>query len=140
MITANPLSNTRGKLRFTDNALNEHVSIYQKYSSALDERKIPFLYVIVPGKENVYPEYLSDEITITHQPRSREQLVTSLSKKSNFPTLDLTKTLLHAKKKKQIYFKNDTHWNQMGAYVGYVQIMQELQKVSSEIFRTAYTL
>jgi len=94
----------------------------------LKARDIPYVFVIAPDKYAIYPEYVP---TSMHRvgPESRtDQLVRHLARTTNVPVLDLRPSLLAAKPVERLYHLTDTHWNDRGAYVGYVQIIRALHR------------
>lgn len=87
------------------------------------------IVVIVPNKSTIYPEGVPDEISQISSARSRLTLLTTYLKKVGPPVLlDLRPALEKAKSKDQLYYKTDTHWNSLGAFVAYQEIMKELNK------------
>ena len=85
-----------------------------------------FLFVLVPDKQRVFPEFLPDWYTASES-RRKEQLLEALVP-LNTPVLDLTETLREAKERggDPVWLKTDTHWNGVGAWHGYRAIMERL--------------
>jgi hypothetical protein len=104
---------------FSEQELQSWGNYLQLQQNRADERGIPYLFVIVPGKSNVYPEFMP--AYIKREPDSRtQQLLHYLA--VNHPSvqvLDLTPLMLQLKQKHQIYNKQDIHWNLIGAYHSY---------------------
>ncbi len=95
----------------------------------LAARGIAYLFVVVPGKQTIYPEYLPDYI-YTRPGRTRlDQLTAYLADRPGLNFLELRPALLAAKKRHRIYHLTDTHWNLRGAYAGYQKIMEKLQEM-----------
>ena len=93
-------------------------------------RKGKKLYlVIAPDKHKVYGEYFpgTPKIRPDSQSRSR-QLENHLKTHTSVPVINLLDTLLANKKQGFLYWKNNTHWNEMGAYIGYLEVMKQIQK------------
>jgi hypothetical protein len=87
----------------------------------LQARGIAYYVVLVPAKGSVYPEHLPDWIRAAARPGARpiEQLSTALRTRSSIPTLDLRPALCRKGTPDTHYHRLDTHWNALGAYVGY---------------------
>jgi alginate O-acetyltransferase complex protein AlgJ len=85
-----------------------------------------FLFVLVPDKQRVFPEFLPDWYTASES-RRKEQLLEVLAPLGT-PVLDLTETLREAKERggDPVWLKTDTHWNGVGAWHGYRAIMERL--------------
>ena len=83
--------------------------------------------VIPPDKLSVYSEHLGDRFKIARQPARIDQLVKALARAGlDRVVVDLRTEMRDAKRYGQLYFKTDTHWNRLGAYVGYQAIAESL--------------
>ncbi len=92
----------------------------------LDKRGIRYFIVACPDKELVYDEYLPQAFKRGQGPSRVEQFARAVRKRLGVEVLDLTETLRAAKGKDRLYHKTDTHWNDLGAYVGYDAIINHL--------------
>jgi hypothetical protein len=92
----------------------------------LAARGIKYLFVVVPGKGEVYPEFLP-EFGLPSQVSRQDQLIAAL-RGSTVEILDLRPSLLAAKHAQLVYLKTDTHWNSFGSFVGYETIIKELSR------------
>jgi hypothetical protein len=90
----------------------------------LASRGIAYLFVVAPNKNTVYPEDVPHEIHRAPGKTRVEQLAARLDEDPYF--CDLTSTLKENKSKGLLFFKRDSHWNDLGAYTGYRAIMQQL--------------
>ena len=118
----------RGEDRFTPAQLDRWIVRMEQRRAWLAARSIALLLVIVPNKERVYAELLP----ATHAqvgPVSRQaQLVQRLRERgSPLELLDLTDTLVAAKRDMQVFAKHDTHWSGSGGFRAYQSIMHRLQ-------------
>lgn len=94
----------------------------------LAERKIPYLFIIVPDKEVVYPEYypypnfLNANIQVA-------RIMDALNKREVL-NLFLGPQLIKDKKLTDVplYLKLDSHWNLLGAFFGYQIIINRLKE------------
>ena len=105
----------------------------EKWRRFLEERQRfvaakghPFLLVFAPLPSTIYPEYLPD--AIRRQPRESrlDQLINHLRSHSTLPIVDLRESLRDGKNVERLYQRTDTHWNELGAYRSYTQIMSTL--------------
>jgi hypothetical protein len=114
----NPLSETESQAWATK------IAAIQQWQEA---RGGAFLFVLVPDKQRVFPEYLPDWY-LPSEARRKEQVLDALTP-LNTPVLDLTETLRMAKKKEgdPIWLKTDTHWSGVGAWHGYRAILERLE-------------
>lgn len=93
---------------------------------------IPFLVVIAPDKQDIYPEYLPSNI-LRGERRNRLDFLEEGMSAHGIDFISLRPTELEAKNTlgKQygdLYLKGDSHWNYLGAYVAYQAIADYLQQ------------
>lgn len=87
----------------------------------LNKKGIKMVLIIVPSKPYIYPEYLPSWIDTTKNGRTTISNFKELVEThTNVPFLDLYMDIIEAKNndKNMLYYKNDTHWNSVGAYYG----------------------
>jgi alginate O-acetyltransferase complex protein AlgJ len=87
-----------------------------------------YYVVIIPDKQTVYPEYLPDGLKKASGPNATDQLIGYLRQHSSLKLLDLRPALIAGKKYGPLYLKGDNHWNELGAFVGYREIVNWLRK------------
>lgn len=76
------------------------------------------LYLLsIPNKASVYPEYMPDTIQRENTTSRTDQFIQYLKANTDLNVVDAKPVLKKAKKKKQVYFKSDTHFNQLGAFL-----------------------
>ncbi len=110
--------------------------IFKSYKSNLEAKQkylermgITYLFVISPDKSSIYPEYLPKGYSNTSRKSNTDLLVEYLKTNSTVPVLDLRQPLIAMKNVRQpLYYKNDTHWNNLGAYFAYQAISNHLSK------------
>lgn len=82
-----------------------------------------FLLVIVPDKVSIYDEYFP--VPISKKNRFVDKLMPELE--DNFALIDLYKALMKSKcEGRLLYYTDDSHWNILGAYVGFREILNVL--------------
>jgi hypothetical protein len=111
----------------------ENIGIIRDYFA---KRGIPFIFVAIPGKGEVYPEYYPEHLN-RHETSRLAQIVSYINEHSDIDAFDLTPDLIAAKKDDYLlYYKNydPTHWNMNGAFVGYVKMMERLSAYQNDLF------
>lgn len=88
-----------------------------------------FLLVIPPNKSTIYPQYMPPEIPIVGQASNLDRFIAYAEKNSNLQVLDLRPALMRASQTDQVYYKTDTHWNCIGAFSAYEEILFELAQL-----------
>lgn len=95
----------------------------------LAARNIRYLVVLIPDKQNVYPERLPAAERALVQPGSvATQVADHLRNSTDVRVLDLTPALRAAKPLGELYYRYDTHWTPLGATVGAAAILQALRR------------
>lgn len=114
-----------GKIRFNEKQLTKWKSSFQLRTRYLDLMGIPFYAVLVPKKHTIYPEYLPDYI-IPAKENVFDQIMNS---GPGFDLLHLKDTLVSSKSYwgDLLFNKTDSHWSEIGAYIGYVNIINHLK-------------
>jgi hypothetical protein len=93
----------------------------------LAARGIPYLVVIAPEAYEIYPEFMRDGVRPASVRSPLDQFVDHMAAHSDIVVLDLRPALRQAKSHGRLYYRTDPHWNQLGAYFGYLEIMRTLQ-------------
>lgn len=92
-----------------------------------------FLFFIAPDKNRVYPEYYPDSIRkIRNDSESRtSQFVNYVKEHSDISIIYPLEEIISAKSSGQLlYYKNDTHWNDYGAYIRFKRLERELLSIN----------
>jgi alginate O-acetyltransferase complex protein AlgJ len=119
-----------GNANFTENELNRIKSRIIYIHEELKKRNIHFLLVVAPSKHTIYPEYLPDDIRQAQGRKTRLDQVTQALNNSDVDFIDLRLRLLEGKKQTAdpLYYRTDTHWNNLGAFFAYEEIMTHLRR------------
>jgi alginate O-acetyltransferase complex protein AlgJ len=112
----------------------------EKWRLFLEERQrfveaehLPYLAVIAPSPCSIYPEFLPDSVRRGARETRLDQLLEYLRRHSHVRILDVRPALLEAKAAGRLYNRTDTHWNDLGAYVAYREIIRALAPTSPGI-------
>lgn len=90
------------------------------------------IVVLVPEKHHVYSEHLPNGYRYTRENR-RADIIEQASNASGITVINLLDAMLAEKEVGKLYLKSDSHWTQRGAYVGYRELVKELQKENPNI-------
>ncbi len=88
----------------------------------LKARGINFTILVAPNKENVYSEYMPD--MYTHSKISGTDILIEHLANNNVKIINPKEELLKKHSKYQLYYSYDTHWNQLGAYIGVRNVLE----------------
>jgi SGNH hydrolase-like domain, acetyltransferase AlgX len=110
----------RSRGAFTKKQLAELAQWYEFQQEAAGAVGAKFLLVIVPNKVTVYPESWPEHLTRRVDRNRTDQLVAYLREHTSVSVLDLRGHLLEARNKypRDLYEHYDSHWNDMGAFIG----------------------
>lgn len=110
----------QSQLKFWQNALTARKRWLAKQS-------IHYVLAIAPNKQSIYPEHLPNYVNQVHTDSRLDQFLSYMRNNSSVDILDLRIPLKEAKKDRQVYFKVDSHWNQIGAYAASAYIIQNIR-------------
>jgi len=119
----------QGTAQLGDDELATWQRVLEQRRDWLAEQGSAFVLVLVPNKHQVYPEYMPDRLPRIAADEQHGQLVRYLKAHSDLVVVDLMPTLLQAKEEQRVYHKTDTHWNDLGAYAGYEEILAASARV-----------
>ena len=126
----NPENNYLNIEKFSQVDLQKTVDYLVSIDKYCKKQNKKFILVICPDKNKLYVEYYPDLYikNITDGHRRTEQLIKELQK-NNVDVLYLYDILQKNKINKYnslLYYKNDTHWNRYGAYLGYIELTKRI--------------
>ena len=117
----------RGIKKLSNDEANNWIKVMSSRVDFLKENGIDCWLIIVPNKSTVYPQYLPKWCSKVG-PSITDVLVKNLNEQKNIKWMDLRPCLAEAAKKRKVYFKYDSHWNDYGSYIAYQYIMQRINK------------
>ena len=121
----------------TDSEINSVAITMSLMERFVNERNGHFVVVIMPNKSTVYDEYMP-----SYYKKSAVNNLTRIQDKFleyNVNYVDM-KNVMIQNKDKNIYHKRDSHWNYLGALIGYNAIMDNLQKEHKTYDNLSYKL
>jgi hypothetical protein len=113
-------------LPFSPQELADFKTLLEWRQSWLARRGSDYLFVVVPDKESIYPEFLPSWARPLGSGTRLDQLIAYLNTNSSVTVVDLRGALRTAKSVAPTYYKTDTHWNELGAFVGCEEIVRAL--------------
>lgn len=120
------LSKALGKDPYSSQYYKDWVNGMKQEQAFIKKQGAIPLFVIAPNKHSIYREYLAKNISSTPTPSTQHLL--QVSKSQGLNIINLYPELIASKNKyERLYYKGDSHWNQVGAYLGYRTIMKRLQ-------------
>jgi len=132
--SAEVLTKTDSQMQSRISEAVDHITGFKKY---LEKKGVNFLFVLIPDKEMVYFDKLSDEIPLpkidlisTYQRELQKRL-----QESGVEIIDLLPEFLEAKEEDSshnefLYQKNDTHWSNRGIMITAELISKRIREYS----------
>lgn len=123
----NPVKETQGLEVFSKDEMTEIAIAMDRNIKELQNRDIQLVYALIPNKENVYKEKLPDNITIFEEETRVDKLVKYIENETEISNiLYLKDALIKAKQTNEVFYRQDTHWNNFGAFIGFKEIVKKI--------------
>ena len=124
----------KGTFTYSNKEIDIWTNKLNKLQAWYENQGIQFIIVIAPNKHTVYSDKLPYGILHKKGETVTDDMVNSLHKK-NIHVLDLKKVLRENKQEKQLFFRTDTHWNNYGAHIGYMNTLEYLNAIYAENYK-----
>lgn len=111
---------------FTDEQLKDLGDSLQGFKNYLTSQGIDFRLMINVNKSHIYPEYLPDEVWEGEGLTRAEQVIEYLKKNTDIEVVYPKDALLANKEKYLLYCPTDAHWNTVGGYIGFTELMKSI--------------
>lgn len=122
------VDNYSNSVMFTDEELQKIKNYLTQINDYCEKNNKKFYFIIAPDKSKIYGEFYNDKIKIVGEESKTEQLIDYLNKNSDIKIVYPKDKLISLKKDKLLYWKMDTHWNKLGAYYGYIELLNVIRK------------
>ncbi len=124
----NPMADYQGTNLMSDEELQNVAENCIRQRDILKEQGKEFIIFIAPNKERIYSEYMPDRYGKPSPEYKALQLYNYLKENTDIKVVYPYKEIMEAKEGSEVnmYYKQDTHWNRIGAYVGARALLKEL--------------
>lgn len=113
----NTIEDYQGTLKYSDEQLMSIVEQIMRVDEYYKTKGIEFVLFIAPNKESIYGEYLPDKYVQFNDNTRANQLYDYLVNNTSVQVIFPKEELRGYKDEYELYYKYDTHWNDIGAYV-----------------------
>ena len=114
------------KYNFTEKELEKAKNNLIHFRDELKKKNIDFIFMVCPDKQSIYFEYMPDYIKRKSIKSGTDIFVEYIKNNTDIKVVYPKEELLKYKDKYQLYYKYDNHWNNLGAYIGYSELMKSL--------------
>ncbi len=124
-----PIGDYRGTDLFTEEELQKIAANFTAARDELAARGSDFVIYIAPNKERVYSEYMPDMYGEPASYGTMQQVVDYLSANTDLKVVCGYEDLMAFRAENpdtDLYYKYDTHWNNLGAYIGSERLVNAL--------------
>ena len=111
-----PIADYEGTNCFTQEELQSMAKVALSTQNKIESEEINFALIVAPNKENIYAEYMPDNYN--HSDQSRTDILIQYLQNYGVNVASPKNELLENHTQSQVYYSYDTHWNQLGAYIG----------------------
>ncbi len=122
-LSNNVVSVSTGEFLYTTEELEDYYSYLGQVVRYFKNKNIPLYIAISPNKHTIYSEHLPEYLEMK-QPTLYDQIIAY--QRNPYNIIDLRAPMLNAKPAygDLLFYKADSHWSRMGAYIAYLEIMK----------------
>ena len=120
------LSDYQGLTSYSQEEMAALAGTLEKLNQVLAQKGSRLALIFAPAKEGVYSQYMPDSIPVVSRPTRVQALVEYLNQNTQVPVLFPLEELNTAGAQTQVYYKYDTHWNDVGAWLAAQQLLEAL--------------
>ncbi len=120
-----------GVRQFTSQELRDWQTLLESRRDRLAQRGIKYLFVVAPGKQDIYPDFLPEwmaKMPKVNPQTKLDQLIAYMHDHSTVEVLDLRPALREARRIAPVYLQTDTHWNFLGGFIACQEVIKKLTK------------
>ncbi len=114
----NSMGDYVGDVRFTDEELSGTLNAIRMLQARLSAADVKLYVLAVPNKEAIYAERMPDKVRRVSAFSRTDEMMEFLARQTDIHAVYPKPALLRAKEVCDVYYPLDTHWNDVGGYVG----------------------
>ncbi len=135
--TANNITEQhRGVDRFTPLELDRWIDAMEALRDWLAERSIPLVIAVAPNQQTIYGEYLPFYVNRVHPVTRFDQIERRLRERgSTLEFVNMKHALLQKKAAGKLYNAAESHWNSLGAFYGFQEVLDGLKRQGVDLPR-----
>jgi len=114
----------RGISRFSDGELSEWINDLAAWDAWCRDRGICFVVVIPPNKHSIYGDMLPMSVGAPVGRTRLDQIMAIAAGAPRLRIVDFRNVLRDRKNNMPLYYKTDSHWNNIGGFLAYRELMK----------------
>lgn len=123
---ASPIRGVQGGSSYSEQQIENAIKILKENTEQMAKEGRRFYFFVAPNKENIYREYLPDNIEIFDEKSKNEKMIEAMQNSAD-NVIYVKTDLINAKKYGKLYSRQDTHWNSLGAFYGFKALMKAIE-------------
>ena len=123
----NNIDIARGSYPLSEDLLINIARKQEKISEYFKNKGIEYVLILPPSKVSIYFDKLNSG-AFDFRETPVDILANYLKENTSIKVISVKDSIINAKQSEQVFYKTDTHWNEVGAYVAYKTIIEELYK------------
>lgn len=123
---SNSISDYQGLTAYSQEEMAALAGTLEELNQVLSQKGSRLALVFAPAKEGVYSQYMPDSIPVVARPTRVQALAEYLGQNTGVPVLFPLEELKAVGAQTQVYYKYDTHWNDVGAWLAAQQLLEAL--------------
>lgn len=122
-------------LSVSEEEIEDTIMSMQNLQEYCDERGIELVYMVTPNKESIYGNlYMPDYVKVAEKTSRVETFLQNINNETDINIIFPETELKEARDAGyQVYKKYDTHWNQLGGYVGTMRLLEALKMDTQDL-------
>ncbi len=122
----NSVRDAQGLKVYSESEMKASLTKIESETKKFEEKGARLYYFVAPSKESVYEEFFPENVKIYNEPRTKKlsQYITDQGVNNYYYAYE---DMLAAKESGQLYFRHDTHWNELGAFVGFKGLIKMIE-------------
>ena len=118
----------QGKFELDDIEVDSVVKVLHDRTLEYQKKGMKFYVAFPPMKPEIYPEFLPPDFRRAPNGTITDKVVKAIKNDGVIQYIDLKEALLNAKGQGRLFGVTDNHWNWVGAYWGYFEIVSRIRK------------
>lgn len=121
------IADVEGVSAYSADEIKQMVGNMKKNTEELANKSIKTYFLVLPNKANVYREYLPDFIHFYREKSRTEEVVTAAFDDGINNLVYPKQELIDGKNDGTTYYRQDTHWNAFGSFIGFKKMMKMME-------------
>lgn len=117
-----------GLINYDDTQYNKLKEILIQIDEYCKKNNIVFYFMMPPTKSILYPEYYPTFVNKLRKQSNYELINNFILNNTNINYVNIYEILKKEKSNYQLFYKEDTHWNTVGAYFAYNSLAKLIKK------------